>query len=63
MSLRLGEPTDVSVLRDANTGQAETEGHNLEELTQVQDQAQGQQEEVQVPDRVAKAVSAFCLVD
>lgn len=63
-ALRLEEPTDVSIVQDANTGQAETGTHNLEQTVQEQEQQQDQdQDEVQAPDRVAKAISAFCLID
>jgi hypothetical protein len=64
MSLRLEEPTDVSIVRD-NTG--ETGTHNLEEIPEVHDQvhdeAQQERNEVQASDRVAKAISAFCVID
>jgi hypothetical protein len=61
MSLRLDEPTNFPVVQDLNTGWSETGSHILEETTQVHDQVQDN--EVQAPDRVAKAISAFCLVD
>jgi hypothetical protein len=62
MSLRLEEPTNVPVVQDLNTVRSETGTNNLEETTQVHDQVQ-QDNEVQTLDRVAKAISAFCLID
>jgi hypothetical protein len=45
-----------------NTGWSEIGTHILEETTQVHNQVQ-QGNEVQAPDRVAQAISAFCLID
>jgi hypothetical protein len=61
MSLRLDKPTNVPVVQDLNTGRSETGAHISEETTQVHDQVQDNG--VQAPDRVAKAISAFCLID
>jgi hypothetical protein len=64
MSLRLDEPTNVPVVQDLNTGRSETGVHILEETAQVHDQDQQQEDNgAQAPDRVAKAISAFCLID